>query len=140
MIWSVLLDFDEYPEWAEGLEVSEIYKHDGNDIYVTFHYRHWLVGSVKYHVHHNYPGSATGWGTWTLDYRRRSDLYDTVGFWRVVPVAGDPERADVIYSTRIRLDGWLAGWMEDWFIEDTLRTVTTGLKSRAESKQSASTR
>lgn len=133
VVWSVLFDFDEYPSWVEGLETSEIYERDGSDIYVSFSYHRWPIGEIEYHVRHVYPGAATGWGTWTLDYRRRSDLDDTVGFWRVLPVAGKPENADVIYSTRVRLEGGLTRWLGNWLLEDTLHAVTAGLKARAES-------
>lgn len=139
-VWSVLLDFDVYPQWVDGLESSKIYERDGSDIYVTFGYQHWLVGEVTYHVRHTYPGETAGWGTWTLDYRRRSDLDDTVGFWWVSAVTDDPDSADVAYSTRIRLGGWLERWFGDLLIEDTLRAVTGGLRSRVEEMNAASNR
>ena len=138
LVWSVLLDFEAYPSWVDGLESSEVYERDGADIYVTFTYRRWPVGAIVYHVHHRYPGAAAGWGTWTLDHRRRSDLDDTVGFWRVLPVDGDPDSAHVVYSTRVRLNDGLAQWLGDWLLEDTLRAVTDGLKVKAEQAQASS--
>ena len=134
----MLRDFPTYPDWVDGLEASEIYRQDGDDIHVTFVWRQWLIGDVTYHVRHTYPGEVAGWGTWTLDYSRRSDLDDTVGFWRVEPVDGDPDRADVVYSTRVRLRGFLLRWVADWLVEDTLQSVATGLKERAEWKRVAS--
>ena len=132
VIWSVLLDFDQYPRWVDGLVSTEIYEQDGDDYYVSFHYRQWLVGDLKYHIRHTYPGQVRGWGTWTLDYRRRSDLDDIVGFWRVRPVSGEPNQAIVMYSTRFRIDGWLDAIVGDWLIENTLRNVSHGLKARVE--------
>ena len=80
------------------------------------------------------PGTTTGWGTWVLDPESPSELLDTVGFWRVVPVAGETHTTDVFYSTRIVPGDWLARLVGEWFVDDTLRTVVKGLKSRAEDR------
>lgn len=135
-VWSVLRDFERYPEWVKGLTATRVYRRNRDDIYVSFDYRHWLVGDVRYHIRHTYPGTATGWGTWVLDPEHPSDLIDTVGFWRVVPVAGEAHTSDVVYSTRIVPGDWLARLVGEWFVDDTLRTVVKGLKSRAENRAS----
>jgi hypothetical protein len=133
-VWSVLQDFDRYPEWVEGLESTRIYRRDDADVFVAFDYRHWLAGSVRYHVRHTYPGTKVGWGTWVLDRDHPSDLVDTAGFWRVIPVQGEVGKSDVVYSTRILPADWLARVLGDWFIDDTLRTVVANLRSRVETR------
>lgn len=131
-VWTVLQDFDRYPEWVDGLESTRIYRRDDAGVFVAFDYRHWLAGNVRYHARHTYPGTQAGWGTWALDRDRPSDLLDTAGFWRVMPVKGEAGRSDVVYSTRIVPADWLARVLGDWFIDDTLRTVVANLRSRVE--------
>ena len=35
-VWSVLSEFGSYPEWIDGLVESDIYRREGDDIYVKF--------------------------------------------------------------------------------------------------------
>mmetsp|Transcript_5406 Transcript_5406/g.15817 ORF Transcript_5406/g.15817 Transcript_5406/m.15817 type:complete len:262 (+) Transcript_5406:160-945(+) len=54
--------------------------------------------SLQYYSHHLYNPRERCL-TWTLDYARKSDLHDSVGYWRVDPLPGDPSRSRVYYST-----------------------------------------
>ena len=135
-VWSVLSEFGSYPEWIDGLVESDIYRREGDDIYVKFRYQHWLAGEYTYYIHHTYPGEQTGWGTWTLDYSRRSDLDDSVRFWRVSSVPGDPLRSDVTYFTDVRLKGWLASLTRDAMVSSALHIAAGWVKEQSERRYS----
>lgn len=135
-VWSLLLDFPAYARGLEDMSISELYRRDGRDYYVEFRYRHWLLGSHTYFVRHTYPGSVAGWGTWTLDYDRRSDLDDSVGFWRVEPVKGNADRSNVFYSATVRYRGWAPWWIMRMFVEGTLAETADWVKAYSEERWS----
>lgn len=132
MVWATISDFRNYPAWIDGLVETKVYLREGDDVYVKFRYQHWLAGEYTYYIRHTYPGESTGWGTWRLDYGRRSDLDDSVGFWRVDSVPGDPRRSDVTYFTDVRLKGWLAALARDAMVTSALDTATGWVKKQSE--------
>jgi Polyketide cyclase / dehydrase and lipid transport. len=134
IIWSVIADFASYPEWIDALAEAEVYKRDGDDIYVRFRVEHWLAGSYTYYIRHHYPLMKTGWGTWTLDYSRVSELDDSVGFWRVTPVPGTPTVSDVTYSADVRLKGWLPGFMRNRIVKQGIQEATSWVKIQSEAR------
>jgi hypothetical protein len=125
IVWSVIFDFSRYPEWAEGVDEAEVYRKEGDDIYVRFKVRHWLA-------HHTYPGASRGWGTWRLDYSRKSDFDDSVGFWRVKSVPGDPGRSDVSYCAELKLKTWLPEFIRRMIAKRALYALSERLRRRAE--------
>ncbi len=132
VIWSVINDFAAYPKWIEGLADAEVYRSDGADVFVRFQIRRWFIGSITYYAHHTYPFPDVDWGTWKLDYSRNSDFDDTVGFWRVLPVAGQLQSSDVTYSAQVQLKGWFAGLLNRMLVKDTLRQISTWIKTQSE--------
>ena len=136
-VWSLLLDFPAYARGLRDMSESALYRKDGRDFYVRFRYRHWLLGSYTYYVRHTYPGSAKGWGTWTLDYEHRSDLDDSVGFWRVEPVVGDGQSSRVFYSATVRYRGWAPAWLRRVFVEGALAETAAWVGKSAEARWTA---
>ena len=53
-VWSVLSEFGNYPDWIDGLVESDIYRREGDDIFVKFRYQHWLAGEYTYYIRHTY--------------------------------------------------------------------------------------
>jgi hypothetical protein len=133
-VWSVLLDFPAYSRGLRNMLESEVYRTDGHDFYVRFRYRHWLLGNYIYFIRHTYPGSASGWGTWTLDYDHRSDLDDSVGFWRVEPVAGNATRSRVFYSAKVLYKGWAPAWLRRIFAEGALAETAAWVGKHSETR------
>ena len=111
VIWSVISDFASYPQWVDGVEEASIYQQQGDDIFVCFGVRHWLVGRYAYYVQHTFFATL-GWGTWKLDRTRTSDFEETVGFWRVASVPEQPGVSDVTYSASLRLKTWIPEFIE----------------------------
>jgi Polyketide cyclase / dehydrase and lipid transport len=52
--------------------------------------------------------------TWTLDYNKKSDVYDSVGYWYVEPHPANPTQwARVHYSTELSLFSWVPKFVGD---------------------------
>jgi Polyketide cyclase / dehydrase and lipid transport len=52
--------------------------------------------------------------TWTLDYNKKSDVYDSVGYWYVEPHPKNPTQwARVHYSTELSLFSWVPKFIGD---------------------------
>lgn len=135
-VWSVIRDFKSYPEWIADISKTEIYGQQEGLLYVRFTAEGWLSGDTSWYVVHDYPKQpaeeSRDWGTWILDYDYRSDIDDSVGFWRVIPVVGQTGRSDVIYSADLRLKGFFSSLFEATLIDNSLRDATQWVKIQAE--------
>lgn len=129
-IWSKITSYANYPQWVDGVYECETYSKSGSDIYARF-----LIGAmgikVEYFVHHKYHPEL-GYMTWTLDYSRLSDLDDSVGFWRVEPLADKPGYTRVYYSVSVKLSGWVPGFVEDMLSKSGLTKATAWVKRESE--------
>lgn len=139
-IWSVIRGFTQYPLWVKALKKTDIYQQDGNIIYVRFDASHWLLGKTTWYVKHDFPapildgqGEQRNWGSWTLDYQHRSDFNDSVGFWQVIPVEGNPQLNDVIYSVDLSLKNAPA-FIRNSAIKKGLKTATQWVREQAEKR------
>lgn len=142
-IWSVIKDFKSYPQWIEDITATKIYQQDAGNISVKFTAGNGLLGDTSWYAVHDYPEDdlkdnvekGRNWGTWKLDYEHQSDLDDSVGFWRVLPVVGEPEKSDVIYSADLKLKGLFVSLFETSLIDSSLKDATQWVKIQAESLQ-----
>ena len=136
LIWTLLSDFESYPIWIEDVLETEIYRRRGEEVMVRFLVRYGS-GELTYYARHRYPGERLGWGTWTLDFSRKSDLNDTVGFWRIDPVVDASGSSDVAYSASVRWNGWFTALLSDLIARRGLRVATEWVKTQAEKQTSA---
>ena len=130
-VWSVIGNFDAYPEWIDAVRETEVYERRGEEVYVRFRVRLGL-SEIQYNVHHSYPADRLGWGTWKLDHRRPSDLEDSVGFWRVDPVPDEPGASVVTYSATVRWRGWLSSIFASAISSHGLESVTEWVRKESE--------
>jgi len=130
VVWSRIVQYDKYPEWVDGVYECEEYENTGDTIKVRF-----KIGSmgikVEYYIVHTYRPDE-GYMTWTLDYSRESDLDDSVGFWRVIPVEDKPGWTRVYYSVDVRLKGWVPGFIESMLAKNGLTKATAWVKRESE--------
>jgi coenzyme Q-binding protein COQ10 len=132
VVWQTLNDFARYPQYIPEVKTSKVYKKDGGKIDVHFVLKTFGV-SVEYFIAHDF-NMAERWGTWRLDYSRESDLDDSVGFWRVSEVAGQPEQARVEYSVDIAIKGWVPGFVRSLLVDNGLKTATSWVKVQSEKR------
>jgi hypothetical protein len=129
-IWSKITSYSNYPTWVDGVYECEVYGQSTGIYDVRF-----VIGAMmikeEYYVHHTYK-PADGYMTWHLDYSRQSDLDDTVGFWRVMPLDDKPGWTRVYYSVQVKVGGWVPGWVEDSLSKSGLTKATEWVKRESE--------
>ena len=131
-IWSVIKDFRSYPQWIEDIDEVEIYHQRDDFIYVRFQ-AGGVFGNTTWYVEHEYPRGDRNWGIWRLDYDYRSDIDDSVGYWRVTPVVGQDNVSEVVYSADLRLSGLIASLFEESLIDSSLKDASIWVRREAES-------
>ena len=129
-VWSTIRSFASYPAWIDGVTTCEIYKTEGDHVYVRFELSKMGMG-IEYFIDHTAPAGAD-WVTWTLDYGRESDLDDSVGMWRVTPLPDDPSKSRVEYSVDLQVSGWVPGFVREMLVDRGIRDATTWVKVQTE--------
>jgi hypothetical protein len=129
-LWSILRDVDRHHLLIDNCKISEVYARQGDEIFARFVVGTWGM-DFEYFVRHKFPTDAD-YATWTLDYRRESDLTDTVGFWRIRPLEGAPHRSVVEYTSHARMEGWIPGFLRNIATERVISDGALWLKRAAE--------
>ena len=129
-IWAKILDYGQYAKMVDKVAECGNYKVAGDHLYTRFVLR--VMGvDVEYFIDHRYtPGS--NYLTWPLDYSRKSDLDDSVGYWRVTPQAATPPRSRLEYSVDIRFTGYVPGFVADMISKKGLTDATSWVKRESE--------
>ena len=137
--WSVIRDFAFYPEWIKDIKSTQVYRREDAVIYVRFDAQNKYSGPSTWFARHDYPqANERQWGTWTLDYDRRSDLDDSVGYWRVIPVEDDPEQSIVMYSATLKLKSKVPGFIVGIIVKTRLKQATVWVKEQSEARMAES--
>jgi hypothetical protein len=129
-VWSRITNYAMYPKWVDNVAECGNYRTEGNTLYTRFVLDP-LGMKVEYYIKHVYNPSA-GWLTWTLDYARKSDLDDSVGYWRVTALTADPPRTRVEYSVGIQIKGWIPGFVADMIAKQGLENAVLWVKRESE--------
>ena len=84
-----------------------------------------------------------GWGTWTLDYSKKSALDDSVGFWRVSSVKGNPKLSQVTYGVNFKIDAggfpaFLVDIIRNMMLKDGVTKATQWVKKYSERRAKGS--
>lgn len=132
VVWSRISDYASYPKMVDNVTRADIYEKKGDHIKVHFILKGAGV-SIEYFVDHTFRPKQ-GYMTWTLDYSRKSDLDDSVGFWRVSPHPTRPGHSRIFYSIDLRVGWWVPGFVEDMLAKDGLVKSTQWVKREAEAK------
>jgi hypothetical protein len=132
VVWERIADYDAYPRMVDNVTRARVYQRGGDHIKVHFE----LKGaglSIAYFVDHVFR-PQDGYMTWTLDYSRKSDLEDSVGFWRVSPHPKKAGHSRIFYSIDLRVGWWLPGFVERMLAKDGLVKSTQWVKREAEAR------
>ena len=133
-IWNVIRAFHSYPDWIDSVSAIEIYQQKDNIVSAKYTANHFIAGEIIWHTKHDYPTdhNKRNWGTWTLDANRVSDIKESVGFWRVIPISDAPSQHYVFYSAEIRLKGKIPDFIESIVINKGLKEASQWVKLQAE--------
>lgn len=135
VVWKMITDYPRYPAMVDNVVETEVYGRGDGHLLVRFVLKGAGV-SIEYFVDHVYRPDA-GYMTWTLDYSRKSDLDDSVGFWRVAPHPERPGYSRIYYSIELRVGWWLPGFIENMLAKDGLTKSTEWVKREAEKYMAA---
>ena len=91
---------------------------------------------LEFFISHTYDPKLSVM-TWTLDYGRKSDVIDSVGYWGVEPHPSKPGQARVFYSVDVAMPDWLPGFVVGILNSKALSDATGWVKTESEKKQKA---
>jgi hypothetical protein len=132
IVWSVIKDFSQYPDWIEDIQNVDIYKQENGILYVRFDAETKFAGKNSWFARHDYPVDDREWGTWTLDYSHLSDLDDSVGYWRVALSELNTEKSIVSYSAAVKLKPRVPAFIINLIVKSRLKQATHWVKEQAE--------
>ena len=128
-VWSVILDYDAYPDRIGTVVSCDVYRKDGNELYVDMQSS---VMGVKFGQYtRNFIHKDQGYMSWVLDYSRQSDVDDMVGYWRLESVSTNPPVTRLEYATELKV-GQVPGFLVGFLTKDALRSGTAWVKKHSE--------
>jgi len=129
-VWQVITSFQNYPQWIQEISETEIYVSKGRNICVDFIISVYLV-DIQYFIKHDYQPEK-GYMTWTLDYNRKSDLDDSVGYWLVYPSSEGTGKTRVEYSVDLCIGPGIPNFIETILADKGIKNASQWVKKVAE--------
>jgi len=126
-----IMDVNKYAEMVSGCDRSVVYangEQGGQQVVKSEYEIHALHMHFTYFVTHIYD-PAQRCMVFHLDYDRRSDLDDTVGYWYVDPKGRSSCR--VFYSCECKLRGWVPGPVYNMMTKEAVKKATTWVEREA---------
>jgi len=135
-IWATILSYHRYKGWVKNVVDCSVYRTDGNDLYVDM--KTSILGFKSRIFTKNTVRKDLGYMAWSLDYDRKSDVNDLVGYWRVEPVAERPGTTRLEHSNSVSIKG-VPGFLVNYMTKDALSDGTSWVKREAEKRSTRST-
>ena len=143
VVWDRILDFDHYVDMVPRTFECKNYhvhkqkptKRDALEktIFTKFKIGLPLIPKMTFYVKHHYYPSQNSL-TWTLDYSRKSDFDDSVGYWYVVPHPKRPGWSRVYYSVAVNMYDWVPKTVVNFMSTKALTDATAWVKKFSEEK------
>ena len=122
IVWAVITDLKAMPSYVEEIKAVDVLTKSGDHTVAKLALGQMGV-SLEEFVDYDFHNSARQ-GTWTLDYSKRSDIDDSVGFWRVTP--SSTNGASIVeYAAEVRAMAWMPGFFQS-VINDKALAATPG--------------
>mgnify|MGYP001404786726 CR=1 FL=1 len=131
VIWQTILSYHRYKDWVKNVVKCSVYKREGDDLYVDMQTS--VFGFKSRVFTKNVIRKDEGYMAWTLDYDRKSDVNDLVGYWRVDPVDGLEGITKLEHSNSIQIKG-VPGFLVNYMTRDALSEGTAWVKREAEKR------
>lgn len=120
-----IMDLEKYDRMVDGVNsvVNYVSTQEGNRQTVKSTYDISVLHmKFKYFMEHTYD-SAERCMVFHLDYDKRSDIDDSVGYWYVLPTGRASSR--VYYSCECKLRGWVPAPVYSLMTKEALKKATT---------------
>ncbi len=130
-IWQTILSYHRYRDWVKNVVSCSVYKREGDYFFVDMQTS--VFGFKSRVFTKNIVHKTEGYMAWTLDYDRKSDADDLVGYWRVEPVAELPGVTKLEHSNTIKIKG-VPGFLVNYMTRDALKEGTAWVKREAEKR------
>eukprot|EP00549_Striatella_unipunctata_P023597 CAMPEP_0118701862 /NCGR_PEP_ID=MMETSP0800-20121206/17519_1 /TAXON_ID=210618 ORGANISM="Striatella unipunctata, Strain CCMP2910" /NCGR_SAMPLE_ID=MMETSP0800 /ASSEMBLY_ACC=CAM_ASM_000638 /LENGTH=317 /DNA_ID=CAMNT_0006602895 /DNA_START=332 /DNA_END=1285 /DNA_ORIENTATION=+ len=139
VIWGRILDYNHYSKMVPSTLDSELYAEEThkptkqNQFLEKSIYARLKIGvsfvKLEFYCKHSYHPSLNSL-TWTLDYTKKSDLDDSVGYWYVLPL--DEGHSRVFYSVSMSVFDWVPSFVVDILSTKALTDATGWVKKYSE--------
>jgi hypothetical protein len=129
-VWSRITSYADYPRWVGPVSECETYDAAGDHIKTRFLLKG-LGFRIEYFIDHVVRPDQ-GFMTWTLDYTRRSDLDDSVGYWFVEAHPTRDGWTRLYYSVDVRMKGRVPKIVQDIVTRQGLKEATAWVKRESE--------
>lgn len=134
-IWDTILSYHRYKGWVKNVVDCSVYRKDGTVLYVDMQTS--ILGFKSRIFTKNNVRKDLGYMSWHLDYERKSDVNDLVGYWRVEPVEELPGTTRLEHSNSVMIRG-VPGFLVNYMTRDALSEGTGWVKREAEKRSANS--
>jgi len=125
IVMSRIMDFEKYDQMVDGVDSCVNYvstQEAGRQVIKSTYDISVLHMKFKYFIKHTYDPQEKCM-VFHLDYDKRSDIDDSVGYWYVV--ANGRAASRVFYSCECKLRGWVPSPVYNLMTKEALRKATT---------------
>ena len=143
VVWDRILDFNSYANMVPRTfecKNYDVQKHKATKvdpleqiIYTKFKVGLPLIPKMSFYVKHLYYPTLSSL-TWTLDYSKKSDFDDSVGYWYVAPHPDRKGWSRVYYSVDVSLFDWVPKAVVKFMSTKALTDATGWVKQFSEEK------
>jgi len=125
-VWSVLTDFEHWPEFMPLINATRVERRDGPQLWVEQRYRILLMPMAHTTIYELDPGD--GRLSWRLDETAAHDIASSQGEWELVPVASGRETL-VRYDARMSAGRAVPEFVERMLRDRSLEQLLAGLRA-----------
>jgi ribosome-associated toxin RatA of RatAB toxin-antitoxin module len=129
IVWELLLDYANYPKFVSGISSCKPYSKrrtltGGQIACAQYTVSLGPAFKVNYYLDHHYEPLQNSM-VWHLDYTRKSDVFDSVGYWYVEALEKD--RSRVYYTQDSLLPSWIPKPVRKSFTKIAMKSATKKL-------------
>lgn len=134
-VWSRIMGFEHYPEWIGAVDMCRVYGQNGDTTRThvqisgfLYSYEYFLV-NVYWPEHHQL--------LWTLDYERKSEFNDCVGYWFVEPHPEKEGWSRAWFSSDLKLNSPIPGFLMGFIKRKGIKDAISWVKEQSEAAMEA---
>ena len=134
-IWSVILDYPEYPNFIKQLKKVSIYRKEREDdkinIWARFEAKIFIM-HINYHIKHTYFPDKSAL-IWEMDKSKENDFENSIGYWQIKPY--NENSSLVYYLAKVEPGRWVPGFLMKWLTKTSLIDILGSIKNKLEGRE-----